>query len=308
MAISILQKETLPPHVTSLYGSLPPLPLESGSRERKGIVRTAVVQKPRSLMTNISGAQFLRGNNRAGLGDKTPFQAGGRHPRLEFCFLVPGPGRQADKRLEAQFIFWFLMRGGQGGEPALLRNMLTFSRGRCWTRDRRSNILGTSRLRTQWWPGCATLLQSTVEKMGSRPCPPFNPSSCPTGWRDVMETAAAAAARSIWKQQLSLFGRRSCHRRPAAAFRRPWQGQGGLEGGMHLTIDSMHCHRLGNATEYEWWCRWPKVQSCRVSTPSEGASTSPARIMAPGPNMEAAAGSPLLNGDGSRRAKEGNHN
>ena len=116
MAISILQKETLPPHVTSLYGSLPPLPLESGSRERKGIVRTAVVQKPRSLMTNISGAQFLRGNNRAGLGDKTPFQAGGRHPRLEFCFLVPGPGRQADKRLEAQFIFWFLMRGGgQGG-------------------------------------------------------------------------------------------------------------------------------------------------------------------------------------------------
>ena len=136
-------------------------------------------------MTNISGAQFLRGNNRAGLGDKTPFQAGGRHPRLEFCFLVPGPGRQADKRLEAQFIFWFLMRGGgQGGEPALLRNMLTFSRGRCWTRDRRSNILGTSRLRTQWWPGCATLLQSTVEKMGSRPCPPFNPSSCPTGWRD----------------------------------------------------------------------------------------------------------------------------
>ena len=75
--------------------SLPPLPLESGSRERKGIVRTAVVQKPRSLMTNISGGQFLRGNNRAGLGDKTPFQAGGRHPRLEFCFLVPGPGRQA---------------------------------------------------------------------------------------------------------------------------------------------------------------------------------------------------------------------
>ena len=75
--------------------SLPPLPLESGSRERKGIVRAAVVQKPRSLMTNISGGQFLRGNNRAGLGDKTPFQAGGRHPRLEFCFLVPGPGRQA---------------------------------------------------------------------------------------------------------------------------------------------------------------------------------------------------------------------
>ena len=94
-AISILQKETLSPYVTSLYGSLPPLPLESGSRERKGIVRTAVVQKPRSLMTNISGGQFLRGNNRAGLGDKTPFQAGGRHPRLEFCFLVPGPGRQA---------------------------------------------------------------------------------------------------------------------------------------------------------------------------------------------------------------------
>ena len=147
MAISILQKETLPPHVTSLYGSLPPLPLESGSRERKGIVRTAVVQKPRSLMTNISGAQFLRGNNRAGLGDKTPFQAGGRHPRLEFCFLVPGPGRQADKRLEAQFIFWFLMRGGQGGEPALLRNMLTFSRGRCWGRATSANILDTSRLR-----------------------------------------------------------------------------------------------------------------------------------------------------------------
>ena len=118
--ISILQKETLPPYVTSLYGSLPPLPLESGSRERKGIVRTAVVQKPRSLMTNISGGQFLRGNNRAGIGDKTPFQAGGRHPRLEFCFLVPGPGRQADKRLEAQFIFWFLMRGGgqRGSRPS----------------------------------------------------------------------------------------------------------------------------------------------------------------------------------------------
>ena len=106
------------------------------------------MQKPRSLMTNISGAQFLRGNNRAGLGDKTPFQAGGRHPRLEFCFLVPGPGRQADKRLEAQFIFWFLMRGGgQGGEPALLRNMLTFSRGRGWGRGTSTNILDTSRLR-----------------------------------------------------------------------------------------------------------------------------------------------------------------
>ena len=111
----------------------------------------------------------------------------------------------------------------------------------------------------------------------------------------MMETAAAAAARSIWKQQLSL----SLAAAAAIAGRQQrFEGHGrdtgGLEGGMHLTIDSMHCHRLGNATEYEWWCRWPKVQSCRVSTPSEGASTSPARIMAPGPNMEAAAGSPLF--------------
>ena len=225
MPISILQKETLPPHVTSLYGSLPPLPLESGSRERKGIVRTAVVQKPRSLMTNISGGQFLRGNNRAGLGDKTPFQAGGRHPRLEFCFLVPGPGRQAAAAGGAIHILVSdARRAGRGAGPltqhAHLQQRSVLDPGR----DRRSNILGTSRLRTQW-PHCATLLQSTVEKMGSRPRPPFNPSSCPTGWRDVMETAAAAA-RSIWKQQLSLSGRRSCHRRPAAAFRRPWQGHG----------------------------------------------------------------------------------
>ena len=134
MAISILQKETLPPYATSLYGSLPPLPLESGSRERKGIVRTAVVQKPRSLMTNISGGQFLRGNNRAGLGDKTPFQAGGRHPRLEFCFLVPGPGRQAAAAGGAIHILVSDARRRAGREPALLRNMLTFSRGRCWTR------------------------------------------------------------------------------------------------------------------------------------------------------------------------------
>ena len=138
--------------------------------------------------------------------------------------LVP-----ADKprRLEAQFIFWFLMRGGgQGGSrPSYATCSPSAEVGAGPGRDRRSNILGTSRLRTQW-PHCATLPQSTVEKMGSRPCPPFNPSSCPTGWRDVMETAAAAAARSIWKQQLSLSGRRSCHRRPAAAFRRPWQGHG----------------------------------------------------------------------------------
>ena len=277
--------------------SLPPLPLESGSRERKGIVRAAVVQKPRSLMTNISGGQFLRGNNRAGLGDKTPFQAGGRHPRLEFCFLVPGPGRQAAAAGGAIHILVSdaRRRAGRGAGPltqhAHLQQRSVLDPG--GTADLTFSARA-SRLRTQW-PHCATLLQSTVEKMGSRPCPPFNPSSCPTGWRDVMETAAAAAARSIWKQQLSL----SLAAAAAIAGRQQrFEGHGrdtgGLEGGMHLTIDSMHCHRLGNATEYEWWCRWPKVQSCRVSTPSEGASTSPARIMAPGPNMEAAAGSPLF--------------
>ena len=139
--------------------------------------------------------------------------------------LVP-----ADKprRLEAQFIFWFLMRGGgQGGSrPSYATCSPSAEVGAGPGRDRRSNILGTSEPVAHAVATLRYAASIAVEKMGSRPCPPFNPSSCPTGWRDVMETAAAAAARSIWKQQLSLSGRRSCHRRPAAAFRRPWQGHG----------------------------------------------------------------------------------
>ena len=101
-----------------------------------------------------------------------------RRPTSKAGAPLPGhPGTQAAAAEGAIHIL--VCDARRAAEPALLRNMLTFSRGRCWGRGTSTNILDTSRLR-----GEIALLDSTVEKMGSRARPPFNPSSCPTGWRD----------------------------------------------------------------------------------------------------------------------------
>ena len=96
-----------------------------------------------------------------------------RRPTSKAGAPLPGhPGTQAAAAEGAIHIL--VCDARRAAEPALLRNMLTFSRGRWGTS---TNILDTSRLRGE----IALLPDSTVEKMGSWPRLPFNSSSCPTG-------------------------------------------------------------------------------------------------------------------------------
>ena len=111
-------------------------------------------------MTNISGApspiytRFLRGDQEGvgihggggGVSDKIPFQAEGR-PTSKAGAPLPGhPGTEAAAAAEGA-IHILVCDARRAAEPALLRNMLTFSRGRCWGRGTSTNILDTSRLR-----------------------------------------------------------------------------------------------------------------------------------------------------------------
>ena len=82
-----------------------------------------------------------------GVSDKIPFQAGGR-PTSKAGAPLPGhPGTQAAAAAAEGAIHILVCDARRAAEPALLRNMLTFSRGRCWGRGTSTNILDTSRLR-----------------------------------------------------------------------------------------------------------------------------------------------------------------
>ena len=70
-----------------------------------------------------------------------------RRPTSKARAPLPGhPGTQAAAAAEGA-IHILVCDARRAAEPALLRNMLTFSRGRCWGRATSANILDTSRLR-----------------------------------------------------------------------------------------------------------------------------------------------------------------
>ena len=80
------------------------------------------------------------------MSDKIPFQAG-RLTSKAGAPLPGHPGTQAAAAAAEGAIHILVCDARRTAEPALLRNMLTFSRGRCWGRDTSTNILDASRLR-----------------------------------------------------------------------------------------------------------------------------------------------------------------
>ena len=150
----------------------------------------------------------------------------GQHPRLELRFLVIPAHRQQQRRQRAQFIFWFVMRGGgQQSRPCYAT---------CSPSAEVGAGAGTPPLTFSIRAGCAARLRCPIRQLRKwavgRACHLIHHLAQLAG---VMEAGSSSSSSeyleaALWQAAAAAAGR------PAAATRRPWQGHGhtgGLEGG-----------------------------------------------------------------------------